>query len=157
MVSLKDIARELNVSVATVSKALNGANDISAARREQIENKAREMGYSPNALARALKTNKTYNIGVLFADEADNGLEHDFFASLLDSFKRKVEAEGYDITFINGSKAGRHGRSLLEHCRYRAFDGVLAACTIYDTDEMRELAASDIPFVSIDYVYLRRF
>ncbi|MCR4779012.1 MAG: LacI family transcriptional regulator [Lachnospiraceae bacterium] len=153
MVSIKDIAAALNVSTATVSKALNDAKDISEKRKEQIINKAKEMGYTPNPIARALKTNKTYNLGVLFSDNADQGLAHDFFASILDSFKKRVEKDGYDITFINTSKEGRHGKSLLEHCRHRGFDGVLIACTDYEVDEMIELSKSSVPLVTIDYAY----
>ena len=68
MVSLKDIASRCNVSVATVSKALNNQQDISIETRERIQSVAAEMGYMANAAARMLKTNRSYNIGVLFVD-----------------------------------------------------------------------------------------
>ena len=74
MVSLKDIAKACEVSVATVSKALNGHNDIGADTKERIRQVAKDMGYFPNSAAKALKTNRTYNIGVLFVDEARSGL-----------------------------------------------------------------------------------
>ena len=99
MVSMKDIAKTCGVSVATVSKALNNQKDIGEETKNHIRAVAREMGYFPNSSARALKTNRTYNIGVLFADEAQSGLTHDFFSAILDSFKRTVESRGYDITF----------------------------------------------------------
>ena len=70
MVSMKDIAARCNVSVATVSKALNGYSDISAEKREEIEKIANELGYLPNSSARALKTKRTYNLGILFADKS---------------------------------------------------------------------------------------
>ena len=66
MVSMKDIANACGVSVASVSKALGGQKDISAETRELITQKAREMGYLANSAARALKTNRTNNIGVVF-------------------------------------------------------------------------------------------
>ena len=68
MVSMKDIAARCGVSVATVSKALNGHDDISRETRERIQAVASDMGYLANAAARALKTNRTYNIGVLFVE-----------------------------------------------------------------------------------------
>ena len=86
MVSMKDIAAACGVSVATVSKALNNHSDIGEETKQHIKEVARNMGYSPNALARALKTNRTYNIGVLFVDEAQSGLTHDYFSQVLDSF-----------------------------------------------------------------------
>ena len=74
MVSMKDIARQCDVSVATVSKALNNRGDISRETKKRICQIAKEMGYLPNSSARALKTNHTYNLGVLFVDEADTFL-----------------------------------------------------------------------------------
>ena len=65
MPSLKDLAKECGVSVATVSKALNDQPDISPATRERVRAAAHRMGYLPNAAARSLKTNRTYNLGVL--------------------------------------------------------------------------------------------
>ena len=94
MASLKDISKVCGVSVATVSKALNNHTDIGEETRAHIKKVAKEMGYSPNLSARALKTNRTYGIGVLFVDEATSGLTHDHFAAVLDSFKRTAEKEG---------------------------------------------------------------
>ena len=77
MVSMKDIAKQCNVSVASVSKALNGYSDISEETRQLILKTASEMGYLPNSSARALKTSRSYNLGVLIVDEAMSGLTHD--------------------------------------------------------------------------------
>ena len=79
MVSMKDISMACGVSVATVSKALNDHKDIGEETKAQIRRVAKELGYSPNAAAKSLKTNRTYNLGVLFADEAMSGLTHDYF------------------------------------------------------------------------------
>ena len=107
MPSLKDLAKECGVSVATVSKALNDQPDIAPATRERIRAAARRMGYLPNAAARALKTNRTYNLGVLFVDEKQSGLTHEYFSAVLDSFKVEAEKRGYDITFINHNISGK--------------------------------------------------
>ena len=151
MVSMKDIAKACGVSVATVSKALNNQKDIGEETKTHIKNVAREMGYFPNSSARALKTNRTYNLGVLFADEAQSGLTHDFFSAILDSFKRTVEARGYDITFINSNGGG--AMSYLDHCRYRGFDGVMVACVDFRDPNVTELVESNIPLVTIDHVF----
>ena len=68
MVSMRDIADRCKVSVATVSKALNHHSDISEETRKRIQKAADEMGYYPNSAARALKTHRSYNIGVLLND-----------------------------------------------------------------------------------------
>lgn len=156
MASLKDISKVCGVSVATVSKALNNHKDIGEETKEHIRKVAKEMGYSPNLSARALKTRKTHGIGVLFADEAMSGLTHDYFSSVLDGFKRAAEKSGYDITFINSCKNRVNRMSYLEHSRYRGFDGVVLACIDFDDPEVIELVQSDIPVVTIDYLFNNR-
>ncbi|MBR6626726.1 MAG: LacI family DNA-binding transcriptional regulator [Lachnospiraceae bacterium] len=156
MVSMKDIAAACGVSIATVSKALNDHSDVGEDTKVMIRRKAKEMGYYPNAQARALKTNRTYNIGVLFVDEARSGLTHDYFSYVLDSFKRTVEESGYDITFINSSKKGRNQLSVLDHCKYRGFDGVMIACVDFYDPQVMELIQSDIPVVTIDHTFEKR-
>lgn len=156
MVSLKDIAEACGVSIATVSKSLNNAKDVSDKTKQRVCAKAREMGYYPNSAAIALKTNRTNNIGVLFTDEANSGLTHDYFSYVLDSFKQTAETYGYDITFINCAKDRPNRMTYLEHAKYRNFDGVVIACIDFNDPETIELMNSDIPIVTIDYVYNNR-
>lgn len=152
MVSLKDIANECGVSIATVSKALNGHKEISGPTTEKILSAATKLGYMPNSAARALKTNRTYNLGVLFVDETRSGLTHEYFSTVLDSFKVEAEFNGYDITFINHN-IGSRTASYLEHCRYRGVDGVVIACVDFFDPQVIELVHSDIPVVTIDYTF----
>lgn len=155
MVSIKDISIRCGVSVATVSKALNNHNDISEATKNNILSVAKEMGYYPNFFARALKTNRTYNIGVLFVDEAQSGLTHEYFANVLDSFKVEAERQGYDITFIN-KHMGLRKMSYYEHSRYRGVDGVVIACIDFSDPDVLELINSDLPVVTIDHIFHNR-
>ncbi|MGN0620455.1 MAG: LacI family DNA-binding transcriptional regulator [Porcipelethomonas sp.] len=150
MVSIKTIAEECSVSVATVSKALNNHSDVSESTKKMVCETAKRLGYFPNAQARALKTNRTYNIGVLLDDKAHNGLTHSFFSSVLDSFRVTAEKQGFDITFICG-KIGDSIMSYYEHCRYRQVDGILAACVDFYDSEVSKLFSSEIPIVSIDF------
>lgn len=103
MVSLKDIAKKCGVSTATVSKALNDQKDIGESTKARIRETAKEMGYFPNSAARALKTKRSYSLGVLFEEEAGSGLKHEYFSSVLNGFKTQAESQGYDITFLNTS------------------------------------------------------
>jgi len=155
MVSMKDIALRCGVSVATVSKALNGQRDIGEETRSRIEQTAKEMGYMTNAAARALKTNRSYHLGVLFVDERRSGLGHEYFSTMLESFKVEAEARGYDITFINHNVAGKHS-TYLKHCLYRGVDGVIIACVDFNDEQVRELVDSGIPLVTIDHVFDNR-
>lgn len=155
MVSMKDIARKCGVSVATVSKALNGLPDIGEDTRQRICAMAEEMGYMANSAARALKTNRTYNLGILFVDERRSGLSHEYFSSILEGFKQEAEAHGYDITFIN-STVGNQPVSYLRHCRYRGVDGVVIACVDFNDPRVLELVDGNIPVVTIDHVFPHR-
>lgn len=155
MVSIKDIARHCGVSTATVSKALNGQKDVGESTRELVRAAAVELGYQPNSAARALKTNRTYNLGVLFVDEMQSGLTHEYFSAVLDSFKVEAEAHGYDITFITHNIGGKR-ESYLEHCRYRGVDGVVVACVDFKDPQVLELVNGDLPVVTIDHAFHNR-
>ena len=155
MVSMKDIAKRCGVSVATVSKALNGQPDIGGETRARIAAVAEEMGYMTNSAARALKTNRTYHLGVLFVDERQSGLSHEYFSTVLESFKVEAESHGYDIPFINHNVGGRP-TTYLQHCLYRGVDGVVIACVDFNDPGVRELVDSGIPLVTIDHVFNNR-
>lgn len=153
MVSMKDIAAACGVSVATVSKALNDQNDIGEETKEKIRRVAKELGYYPNSSARALKTNRTYNLGVLYKEESGSGLTHDYFSQVLENFRNEAENGGYDITFLSNSTRRKDQMSYLEHAIYRGMDGVLIAVADYKNMEVMELLASALPVVTVDYVY----
>lgn len=155
MVTIKDISKRCGVSSATVSKALNGYRDIGEDTAELIRRTAKEMGYLPNATARALKTNRSNNIGVLFIDKMHSGLAHEYFSSVLNSLKVESERLGFDITFIS-QNIGKFGMSYVEHCRYRNVDGVIIACVNFEDPAVIELVRSDIPVVTIDHVFDNR-
>lgn len=152
MVTIKMIAKKCGYSVATVSKAMNDAPDISAETRDRIRKVAAEMGYMPNAAARMLKTSRSYNFGVLFEDNANKGLTHNFFSHILNSFKHRAEELGYDISFISDRLGGRDV-SYVEHARYRNCDGVVIASVDYTEHAVLDLINSGIPVVTIDCVF----
>lgn len=155
MVSMKDIALECRVSSATVCKALNGSTEISQRTKNIVLEAAKRLGYYPNSAARALKTNRTCNIGVLYVDGTNSGLTHEYFSGVLNSIKDAAEQEGYDITFI-GRNIKMRKLSYYEHCRYRSFDGVVIVCVDFTDPEVIELVNGDIPVVTIDHIFENR-
>lgn len=152
MVSLKDIAIRCGVSTATVSKALNGQKDVGESTKEKIKKIADEMGYFPNSAARVLKTKRSYNLGVLFQEDAGSGLKHEYFSGVLNGLKSQAESMGYDITFMNTFFENRK-MSYYEHCRYRNFDGVVIVAANYNETGVIELMNSGFPVVTIDYIH----
>ena len=152
--TLKELAAACGLSVSAVSKALNDRPDVSPETRAAVRAKAEALGYRPNALARALKSGRTYTLGVLFADLARRGLTHCYFGPVIDAFKNAAESRGYEVTFL--SHTGPGGMTYLERCRTRGFDGVCIINFDAEDDEVLELVRSEVPLVSIDYPYADR-
>ena len=152
MVTIKDISKACGVSPATVSKALNGYDDISAETIRLVKQTAAELNYTPNAAARLLKTSTSHNIGVLFVDDTMSGLTHEYFSYILNSVKEEAESNGYDITFISNT-VGKRPMSFLQHCLYRNCDGVVIASINFDSPGVHELVNSKVPVVTIDFAF----
>lgn len=154
-VTIRELSKHCGMSISTVSKALNGYSDISAATRAAVEKAAKELGYYPNSHARALKTKRTYNLGVLFADDNESGLTHSYFSAVLEAFKKTAESNGFDVTFISHN-IGVSRMTYLEHCNYREVDGVCIACVNFSDPEVAELVNSPIPVITIDHLFNNR-
>ena len=152
MVTITDISKACGVSRATVSKALNGASDVSAETTRKIKETAAALGYLPNAAARSLKIGRSYNIGVLFSDATGGGISHEYFSRILESVKAEAEREGYDITFI-AKDFGKQSMDYYEHAKYRSCDGVVIASADFMDPSVIRLATSDIPTVTLDYSF----
>ena len=154
-VTIRELSKRCGLSISTVSKALNGYTDISEATREVVSAAAKEIGYYPNAHARALKTKRSYNLGVLSVDDRQSGLTHSYFSTVLESFKKEAERNGYDITFISHNM-GDTSMTYLEHCHYREVDGVCIACINFLDAEVAALVNSELPIVTIDHLFNNR-
>jgi DNA-binding LacI/PurR family transcriptional regulator len=152
---------------------LNNYPDVREETRIRVLRMAREVGYYPNALARGLKTNRTYNLGVLLDDEMRDSLLHTFFVVILNGFRREAERSGYDITLINrnvgerkrGAAPFNPGASgaeppsrmtFLNHCRNRNLDGVCLMCVDFHDPQVRELVDGEIACISIDHRFDER-
>ena len=148
MVRLKDIAEACGVSVATVSRALNGVTNENKERAAFICRTAKEMGYYPNAAARTLKTSRSNNIGILYEDR----MNHEYFSCLIDDLRSCADARGYDLTLI-GQGRGEEAGNYYEHARRRNLDGVVVIQADFDSANVIRLATSAIPAVIIDHIY----
>lgn len=150
MITIYDISEKSGFAPGTVSKALNNYYGVNAETRRKILEVAREMGYTPNANARALKAKHSHNLGVLFYLRDSLDLCQHFFIEILNEFKRVTEAHGYDITLL--SKGKDYGaQAFVKHCHIRQLDGVLIFGD-YGSDLVQELMRSDIPCVGFDYL-----
>ena len=144
-IRLKDVAEACKVSVATVSRVLNGHTGENSRTAAVILRTARELGYVPNAAAQTLKTSRSNNIGIVY----ENRLNHEYFGALLDDLRLEARNRGYDITLICGS-GGENGNYYGHACR-RNLDGVIVIQADYDSVEVVRLATSSMPSVIIDH------
>ena len=151
LVTLKDIARECNVSFSTVSKALKGSPEISIETTEFIQKKAHEMGYHPNIAARSLRTNRTYDIGVIFEDKTGAGFQHQYFATIISGIQKVAFSRGYEMTFVSGDSTKNY--DYYSHALARSYDGVALLSCDYTSSGITRLVKSEIPTVSLDYFY----
>ena len=141
MVTIRTIAERCGLSVAAVSRALNGRSGISKEKAAEVCRIAQEMGYQPNAAARTLKTNRSNLIGVLY----NNLLAHEFFAQVLEGLRSEAERAGYEILFLKMHSGDYYDRARQHNCA-----GVIIAQGNFNLDGARQLADSDIPTVGIE-------
>ncbi|MGL4972313.1 MAG: LacI family DNA-binding transcriptional regulator [Culicoidibacterales bacterium] len=147
--TIYDIAKELNLSSATISKVINNYPDVSAKTRERVQNFLKEINFHPNSHAQTLSTKKSWMMGVVYYEETGVGLSHPYFSSVIDAFKKAAEAEGYSIHF--GSKNSRlMNDNYLDYFRYRNVDGIVVFCTDPKDKQTWQMIESEMPVVIID-------
>lgn len=152
VVSLKSLAKELNISVSTVSKSLNDSEEISAQTKERVKNLAKLRGYSPNPIAVRLQKQETMQIGVVLPS-----IENPFFASVLKGIDEFVSASKYNIiTFLSNESLERE-KECLDYFSRGNVDGILI-CIAEETnkkktfDHIMQIKQKGIPLVLFDRI-----
>ncbi len=148
MVDLKELARRLGLSMTTVSRALNGYPDVSAKTRERVVRMARELGYTPNALARRLTVGRSETVG--FVPQAmEPYFGNPYFADLLAGMGEALYRAGFDLVL-----AGLHDDvDALAACRRlvaeRRVDAIVLDRTYEDDPRVEYLLLRGFPFVTL--------
>ena len=140
MVTIKDVAREANVSVATVSRVLNGSGPVSDETRRLIREVAGRMRYVPHSGARSLITSKTETLGVLLPD-----LYGEFFSEVIRGMDDTAQKNGFHL-LISRAYADRHGIETAMRAMRGRVDGVVAMSPDLDEKSLLNLPAT-IPVV----------
>ena len=146
-VRLKDIAKELNVSVVTVSKVLRGHSDISSETRERVLRRVKELNYHPNLAARGLVTGKTYMVGLVVPD-----LLHPFFAEIAASVSNRIRHKGYSTVIISSDEDPKLEIDGIESLLAHQVDGLILASTLAEVqrDIFWRIEQQKIPYVLVD-------
>ena len=158
MARLVDIAKELNISVSTVSKALNDSGRVSQKLREKVKETAERIQYYPNESARTLKTNSSTMIGVIMPD-----ITNIFYGKLLKEIDREARQKGYTVIYCDSCENLENEKDYFKILSSKNVCGMIIATScinsLYDEiDENENIVFIDSipsenikqPFISID-------
>ena len=144
--SLKDMAAQLGVSIATVSRALQDNPAISEATRKRVQALAREMDYTPNFLAQSFRTDSIPFIGVI----VPHGVTL-FYSSVLDGIETIAAQEGFAVIIMNSHESVEEERYNLQNLLNLHVAGIIVSVTQETTDHSHFIDAADrgIPIVCV--------
>lgn len=146
--TIYDIAKKLNITAASVSRALNNSPKISEATRLLVVKTAKEMNYEINKLAQALKSGKSYNVGVIVPR-----IDSNFFASVIRGIEEELYPEGYHVIICQ-----THDQEELEIANINSLlnaqvDGILMSISnskLENTDSFTNLLKKNVPLIFFD-------
>src|SRR3984957_8738705 len=146
-VTMQDIARDLKVSVVTVSKVLRNQGRISAATRKRVLRRAKELHYQMNWVARSLVTRRTYTIGLLLPD-----FTHPFFAEIARAVAQTVRPHGYHVIISYSEEDPELEMSEADSLLARQVDGLIIASAqpVRRLALFKQIQARKVPYVLID-------
>lgn len=142
--TIKDVAKEANVSVATVSRVLNGLPGFSADTEKKVQNAIATLGYQYNAVARNLKMKKTNIIAVLLPQ-----VETTFYVKILNGIEDAAQNSGYNVMLCHVGVSGSRTREYIKMLVERQVDGIIG-CSLPPNEEIDTLMSdSKIPSVLV--------
>jgi LacI family transcriptional regulator len=144
-VRLKDIARDLGVSLITVSKALRGMDDISEETRQRVLKRMEELNYRPNMLARGLASGKTFIVGLIVPD-----LLHPFFAEFAKSLNGVLRRNNYGLFLASSEEDPTIEQQEIRTVLARGIDALLIASCQPTLHGFYGMEDQRTPFVLID-------
>lgn len=144
-VRLKDIARDLGVSVITVSKALRDHSDISQETKARVLKRCKELNYRPNLAARALVTGRTNLLGFVVPD-----LLHSFFSEIVRAVSGALQGTEYTLVTASSEQDPKREKQAVEQFIARQVDCLLVASTQWTVEMFRKIEEAGIPYILID-------
>jgi LacI family transcriptional regulator, galactose operon repressor len=144
-VRMKDIARDLGVSVVTVSKVLRHHSDIGEETRERVLKRMKELNYRPNLAARTLVTGRSLSVGLVVPD-----LVHPFFAEVAKGLSRVLRKKGYSLLISSSEEDAELELQEIEQLLARRVDAMVVASARGTEDALRRIEEQKTPYVLID-------
>src|SRR6266513_1059441 len=148
-VTIKDIARELNLSTSTVSRALRGSYEISAETKKLVLEYAEKMNYRPNPIALSLKERRSKAIGVVVSEIANN-----FFSQAINGIESIAYNRGYHVIFTQSHESYEREKVTIQHLASRSVDGLLVSLSneTIDLSHLKQLHEKGLPIVFFDRI-----
>jgi LacI family transcriptional regulator len=145
--TLRDVARKAGVHPATASRALNDDTRglVNEETAERVRLAAEQLDYRPNPIARGLKTNRSYTIGVLIPD-----LTNPLFPPILRGIEDRLEEAGYTPLMANTDNDPERERIDWQAMRARQVDGIIAATAQRDHRLLDEIRTHEMPLVLVN-------
>ena len=146
-VTIKDLARHLNISVATVSRAMRDMPEIKAETRDAVLKLAKEWDYQPNLLATNLVKSRTKTIGVIVPD-----LAYHFFASVIKGIEEEAIDRGYSLLLTQTSELYERELTNVQNLSRGQVEGFIVSISQETTDfeHLKRLQKKGIPLVFFD-------
>lgn len=146
MATIKDVAREADVSVSTVSHVVNGTRYVAPETAERVRAAVERLGYAPSGVARALKGNRTQSIGMVVTSSTNP-----FFAALIHSVESACFARGYSLILCNSEDDREKLYAYLATLRMKRIDALVVLTANQEPGLPAELAAAaGVPTVVLD-------
>jgi len=142
---MKDIARDLGVSVITISKVLRNHPDVGDETRERVLARVKELDYRPNLAARSLVTGRTYLVGLVVPD-----LLHPFFAEIAKSLSDVLRESGYYLIVSSSEEDPNLEEQEINHLLARRLDTLIIASCRSTVDLFFRIEKQKTPYVLID-------
>lgn len=144
-VRMIDIAKDLNVSAVTVSKALRDSPDIGAETKRKVLQRAKELNFRPHLQARALATGKTSMIGLLVP-----GLTSAFFAEIAQSVANTLNKQNYSLVISSSEESPQQERHLVENLMMAGMDALIIGSVQWSVELFRHIESLGVPYVLVD-------
>jgi len=145
--SLKAIAATLGLSVTTVSRALNGYDDVAAATRKRIEDEAHSRGYRPNDAARRLKTGRANAVGLVFPI-SHASLNDSYYSQMLLTLDQRLAQHDIDLLLLPAKSPDQH-RKLMRMMRSGAIDALILTHTLPQDARLQRLQQKGFRFLTL--------
>lgn len=145
---MKDIAKELNISITTVSFVINGKSEqkgISVATTKRVNDLVEKLGFNPNSAARMLRTGKSKTIGLIVED-----IGNYFFGNIAKVIEAEAHKSGYNVFFSSTENDDTMAKELINKMKNSCVDGYIITATKGIKAELEKLKNENIPFVLLD-------